>query len=207
MAYPDSTTSTAERRQRVLAAVRALMAEQGFRVSMDAVAQRAGCSKQTLYAQFGSKHALLHDLMHEHLEITTSRLEAFDGQVREPLLAFAIEHLERLSAPDVVASCRLFSAESPQFPEEAQAIWRDGGETLLARLASWLSLAMDAGCLRHDQPHAAAELLLGMMAGLDLERQRFAVPQRTPAAQRAWAALAVDTFLRAYAPISRAAHC
>jgi len=207
MAYPDSTTSTAERRQRVLDAVRALMAEQGFRVSMEAVAQRAGCSKQTLYAQFGSKHALLHDLMHEHLEMTTSRLEAFNGQVREPLLAFAIEHLERLSAPDVVASCRLFSAESPQFPDEAQAIWRDGAQALLSRLTAWLSLAMEAGCLRHDQPHVAAEMLLGMMVGLDLERQRFAMPQRTPAAQRAWAELAVDTFLRAYAPTPGAANC
>ncbi|WDS36739.1 TetR/AcrR family transcriptional regulator [Pseudoxanthomonas sp.] len=206
MGYPDPTT-TAGRRQRVLAAVRALMAEQGFRVSMDAVAQRAGCSKQTLYAQFGSKNALLQDLMQEHLDITTSRLEAFDGQVREPLLAFAIEHLERISAPDVVASIRLFSAESPQFPEEARSIWRDGGESLLARLAAWLSLAMDAGCLRRDQPHVAAEILLSMMLGMDLERQRFSVPQRTPEAQHTWAELAVDTFLRAYAPPPRAAHC
>jgi AcrR family transcriptional regulator len=207
MAYPDSPTPTAERRQRVLDAVRALMAEQGFRVSMDAVAQRAGCSKQTLYAQFGSKHALLQDLMHEHLEITTARLDAFDGDVRAPLLAFAIEHLERISAPDVVASCRLFSAESPQFPEEARAIWRDGGEMLLARLAAWLSRAMEAGCIRHDQPHVAAELLLSMMVGLEFERQRFAMPQRTPEARRDWAATSVDTFLRAYAPAPSAAHC
>jgi AcrR family transcriptional regulator len=207
MTYPDSFTTTAGRRQRVLDAVRALMAEQGFRVSMDAVAQRAGCSKQTLYAQFGSKNALLQDLMHEHLEITTARLEAFDGQVREPLLAFAIEHLERISAPDAIASCRLFSAESPQFPEEARSIWRNGGQTLLSRLASWLSLAMDAGCIRHDQPHVAAEMLLSMMVGMDLERQRFSVPQRTPDARRAWAELAVDTFLRAYAPPPRATHC
>ena len=43
------------RRQRVHDAVRELMAEQGFRISMDAVAARAGCSKQTLYSYFGSK--------------------------------------------------------------------------------------------------------------------------------------------------------
>jgi AcrR family transcriptional regulator len=207
MACPDPNPSTAERRQRVLDAARALMAEQGFRVSMEAVAHRAGCSKQTLYAQFGSKHALLHDLMQEHLDITTSRLEAFNGQVREPLLAFAIKHLERLSTPEVAASCRLFSAEAPQFPEEARAIWRDGIQALLARLASWLSLAMDAGCLRHDQPQVAAEMLLSMMVGLELERQRFCVAQRTPQARQAWAEQAVDAFLRAYAPASPAAQC
>jgi len=65
-----------QRRQRVHAAVRELLAEQGFRISMDAVAARAGCSKQTLYAQFGSKQALLRSMIDEHLDLTTVRLEA-----------------------------------------------------------------------------------------------------------------------------------
>ena len=37
---------------------------------------------------------------------------------------------------------------------------------------------MQRGQLRHDDPHFAAELLLGMIVGLDFERQRFAVPHR-----------------------------
>ena len=42
------------------------MAEQGFRISMEAVAARAGCSKQTLYAHFGSKQELLRSVIAEH---------------------------------------------------------------------------------------------------------------------------------------------
>ena len=55
MCIRDSPTPTTAhvRRQRVHGAVRELMAEQGFRVSMEAVAARAGCSKQTLYSDFG----------------------------------------------------------------------------------------------------------------------------------------------------------
>jgi AcrR family transcriptional regulator len=187
--------------------MRSLMAEQGFRVSMEAVAQRAGCSKQTLYSQFGSKHALLQDLMHDQLQLTTARLGSFAGGVRAPLLAFAEEYLEQLAEPDVVAAFLLFGAESPQFPEEARGIWRDGGERLHQHLAKWLSQAMQAGLLRHDDPHASAELLFGMLLGLDLERLRFAMPQRRAAARRAWAHQAVDAFLRAFGPETSTARC
>lgn len=207
MSLPHAPSAAAERRQRVFDAMRSLMAEQGFRVSMEAVAQRAGCSKQTLYAQFGSKHALLQDMMHDQLQLTTARLGSFAAGVRAPLLAFAEEYLEQLAEPDVVAAVLLLSAESSQFPEEARGIWRDGGQSLHEHLSQWLSQAMQAGLLRHDDPHTSAELLLGMLLGLDLERLRFAVPQRRSAARRAWARQAVDAFLRAFGPDTPTARC
>ena len=189
------------RRQRVHDAVRELMAEQGFRVSMDAVAARAGCSKQTLYSQFGSKQELLRSVMQAHLDMATARLDGNrnDDDPRTTLLGFAMEHLQRLSDPSVVATCRLLSAEASQFPEESRALYREGCETLQQRLAEWLHLAMRHGRLRHDDPHYTAELLLGMIVGLDFERQRFAVPHRDNEGRRKhWAEFAIDTFLRAF---------
>ena len=189
-----------QRRQRVHEAVRGLMAEQGFRVSMEAVAARAGCSKQTLYSDFGSKQEMLRSFMQEHLNLATARLDDRNGDVRTTLLAFAMEHLQRLSDPSVVATCQLLSAEATQFPEEARTLYRDGCDTLQQRLADWLQAAMRQGHLRHDLPHAAAELLLGMIVGLDFERQRFAVAHRASMAQRQqWAEFSVDAFLRAFA--------
>ena len=62
----------------------------------------------------------------------------------------------------------------------------------------------EIGLLRHDDPQLAAELLLGMIVGLDFDRQRFLVPHRdTPQAQARWADFAVDSFLRAFAPPPR----
>jgi AcrR family transcriptional regulator len=187
------------RRPRVHDAVRELMAEQGFRVSMDAVAARAGCSKQTLYSYFGSKQELMRSVMQEHLDMATAGLDDQHGDLRTTLLAFAMEHLQRLSEPHVIATCQLLSAEAALFPEEARTLYRDGCDTLQQRLAEWLALAMRRGQLRHDDPHCASELLLGMIVGLDFERQRFAVPPRdTDAARRRWAEFAVDAFLRSF---------
>lgn len=195
-----------ERRQRVHAAVRELMAEQGFRISMEAVAQRAGCSKQTLYAQFGSKQALLRSMVEEHIDIATVRLDEPAQDLREPLVAFAMEHLSHLCDPAVVATSQLLTAEAHQFPDEAQTLYRDSCERLVQRLARWLSGAMDRGLLRRDEPHLAAELLLSMIVGLDFERQRFSVPHRQSViARRRWADFAVDAFLRAFSPGANAA--
>lgn len=191
------------RRQRVHDAVRELMAEQGFRISMDAVAARAGCSKQTLYSYFGSKQELMRSVMQEHLDMATARLDDQHGDLRTTLLAFAMEHMQRLSEPHVIAACQLLSAEAALFPEEARTLYRDGCDTLQQRLAEWLERAMRRGQLRHDDPHCASELLLGMIVGLDFERQRFAVPHRdSDATRRRWAGFAVDAFLRAFSPVA-----
>ncbi len=196
-----------QRRRRVHDAVRELMAEQGFQVSMDAVAARAGCSKQTLYAHFGSKQELMRSVMQEHLDMATARLDEQQGDPRTILLAFAMEHLQRLSDPHVITTCQLLSAEVAHFPEEARTLYRDGCDTLQQRLAGWLDMAMRRGQLKHDDPHCTSELLLGMIVGLDFERQRFAVPHRdTDAARRRWAEFAVDAFLRSFVPDAPATH-
>ena len=175
------------------------MSEQGFRVSMDAVAARAGCSKQTLYSDFGSKQELIRSVLQENLDIATARLDEQHGDPRTVLLAFAMQHLQRLSDPHVITTRQLLSAEAALFPEEARTLYRDGYDTLQRRLAEWLAMAMRRGHLRHDDPHCASELLLGMIVGLDFERQRFAVPHRGTDARMRWAEFAVDAFLRAFA--------
>lgn len=203
---PAPTSPAAEhRRLRVLAAVRELLAEQGFRISMDAVALRAGCSKQTLYAQFGSKRALMRSVIGEHLEQAAVPLGPDTGDPRTTLLAFARQHLDHLCDPQVVAASQLITMEAHQYPREARELFLDSCETLLQRLAGWLRRAMDAGALRHDDPHCAAELLLSMIVGMDFDRQRFGVPHRAAQAERRrWAEFAVDTFLHAFAPAAAA---
>lgn len=196
-----ASSASAQRRLEVHRAVRELLSEQGFRMSMDAVAARAGCSKQTLYAHFGSKQELMRSVMQEYLDMATARLDDGVDDPRTALLGFALEHLERLSDPLVASTRQLLGDEATQFPEEARALYRGGCETLHQRLAEWLARAMRRGQLRHDDPHYAAELLMGMIVGLDLERRRFAMPSRdTDALRDRWAGFAVDAFLRAFAP-------
>lgn len=191
----------AQRRLRVRQAVAQLMSEHGFHFTMDAVADRVGCSKQTLYSQFGCKQSLVRSAMLEELAMATVPLDEGAGDLRGALLGFAHGQLERLSDPILVAACKLVNAEAHLYPEEARELFTDTCEKLLERLASWLQAAMQDGRLRHDDPHKAAELLLGMISGLDFERQRFNLPHRTDdASRRQWAEFVVDAFLRAFAP-------
>ena len=189
------------RQQRVHEAVRVLVREQGVLVSMDAVAARAGCSKQTLYARYGSKQALLLQVLSEDSRNRTTLAGTPDAATLRPLLvAFARDHLARLSAPDTIGTARLITAQASQFPDEVRDLFDTCVGGLQERLAAWLSQAMRRGLLRHDDPHFAAELLLGMIVGLDFERQRFAVPHRdSEGRRRHWAEFTIDVFLRAFA--------
>lgn len=211
-----SPSPALQRRLRVRSAVIELMAEHGFRFSMEAVAQRVGCSKQTLYAQFGSKQALMRSAMLEGSAVAARVPEAEGADagsgsapaLRDTLMAFAVEQQERMSDPNLLAAFRLVNAEAHLFPEEARELFTDTCGNLQRTLAGWLQAAMDRGQLRHDDPYMAAELLMCMIRGLDFERQRFNLPHRdSDTARREWARFVVDAFLRAFTtPATRAGH-
>ncbi len=198
---PAGVPADDPRHQRVRDAVRALVAEHGVAVSMDLIAARAGCSKQTLYARYGSKQALLHQVGREGMAATRLPEAPSAGTLRDALVAFAEAHLAHLAEPQTLGTARLVTAQAQEFPEEVAQIYVSYAGALVDRLAAWLQQAMRRGLLRHDDPHCAAELLLGMIVGLDFDRQRHLAPHRdTHEARSQWAAFAIDSFLRAFAP-------
>ncbi|WAT13706.1 TetR/AcrR family transcriptional regulator [Xanthomonas fragariae] len=198
-------TRRADCDRRIHAAVHALLAERGMRLSMEAVAERAGCSKQTLYSYYGCKENLLRGVLQDHAHLATVPLATVSDDLRGDLLAFALAHLDRLNRPDVLQICRLVEAESHRFPDQSQQIFHDGVVGMQQRLAQRFEQAIEAGQLRRDDPHFMAELLLSMIVGLDFDRQRFQVPHRAGLpARRQWAQFAVDTFLRAFAAAAAA---
>jgi len=198
---PPAASSLDARDHRVFDAVRELLASQGMQMSMDAVAQQAGCSKQTLYSRYGSKQELLRRVMQRHVCRATAGLRGLDGgDLRSSLLQFATDYLDHFNEPHVAQARLLIAAESNQFPQEARTLYRDGAGTLALHLSEWLATRSRQGQLRHDDPHFMAELLLSMIAGLDFEKQRFHTPHRADAAlRRRWAEFSVDSFLRAFA--------
>lgn len=172
-----------------------------MQLSMDAVAQHAGCSKQTLYSRYGNKHTLLRTVMQRHVARATAGLRALrDGDLRSSLLQFANDYLEHFNQPHVAQACRMISADAAQFPDEARALYREGSGAVELHLAEWIGAACARGQLRHDEPHFMAELLMSMIAGLDFDRQRFHTPHRDDVLRRrGWAEFSVDSFLRAFA--------
>lgn len=180
--------------------MRALVAEQGLRLSMEAVAARAGCSKQTLYTNYGNKQELVRRVIIDRLEATAARWDAGKHDLRAALLTFAVDHLEYLASENTVAARRLIFAESRRYPDEASALFDLAIEGLHRQLSARLHTASRQGQLRDGDADAMAEMLLSMIAGLDVERRHFGEGQRESAQARAeWAAFAVDAFLRAFA--------
>lgn len=203
---PIPTSANGPRQERVRDAVRdaaqALWLEHGYQTSMDAVARRAGCSKQTVYAHFGSKEELFRCVIESLLAPITASLEPA-GDLRTTLTAFARQHAELLAAPQTQARRRILIAEAPRYPDIANGLYRGGLAHLIDRLAGVLDDAMRRGALREDEPDVAAELFLGLCIGVESERHLLGATRRRTADERdAWADVAVAAFLRAYAPSS-----
>ncbi|WP_336254078.1 TetR/AcrR family transcriptional regulator [Stenotrophomonas mori] len=188
------------RDQRVFEAVRELLATQGMRMSMDAVAAHVGCSKQTLYSRYGNKRHLLSLAMRQHVSVAAAPLGAGDDRpLREVLLDFALRYLEHRNHPRSRQAARLIASGAQEFRDEARTLYQGGAEGLRDQLTEWMRTEMARGRIIHDDPHFMAEMLISMIAGLDFERQRFHVPHRDdPTSHRRWAEFAIDAFLRAF---------
>ncbi|HSX58609.1 MAG TPA: TetR/AcrR family transcriptional regulator [Tahibacter sp.] len=194
-----SPAATFERQQRMRDAAIELMFELGYAVSMDAVAQRAGCSKQTVYAHFGSKEGLFRSVVAELLGPIGASLDPDAADLDTALRRFARAHLEHLAQPRTVTAIRMLTTDIARFPDEARALFDAGALSIQRRLAGCLAAAMERGELRRDEPDALAELLLGMLVGFDVDRRRLGLPGRdTPAEREAWCDRVVDAFLRAH---------
>ena len=195
-------SATDARDLRVFDAVRELLARHGMQMSMEAVAQHAGCSKQTLYSRYGSKQELMRRVVERHVCRATAGLRSLRGDdLRGSLLQFATDYLDHFNQPHVAQACRLISADAAQFPDEARNLYRDGTGALTLHLAEWIGAAVARGQLRHDDSHFMAELLISMIGGQDFDRQRLFITHRDDAlARRRWAEFSVDSFLRAFAP-------
>lgn len=208
MQTPSATSAPTDARdQRVLEAVRELLAKQGIHLSMDSIAAAAGCSKQTLYSRYGSKRELLRRAMQLHVSTATAALSVCEEKpLHETVLDFAVGYLEHRNKPNVRRTAQLIGASVHEFRDEAQFMYQGSNEALRNHVAEWMQTEMQRGRLKHDDPHFMAELLISMIAGQDFERQRFHTPYRDdPQQRRRWAEFATDGFLRAFASMYEAA--
>jgi AcrR family transcriptional regulator len=204
---PPAGSSVAHR-EVVLDATFELLVERGYQgTTMAAVAERAGSSKETLYAWFGSKQGLFTALVRRQAEAANqavaAALDPIDRGTTPPdpaatLTAFATNLLKLLLGERSVAINRAAVTElgGRQPGGELAAVLLAQGrhrtgpivEAYLARLAA-------AGHLRIDDPAAAFQLLYGLVIQ-DLQiRVLLGEPPPAPRALAAHARVAVERFL------------
>lgn len=181
----------------ILDAALALFSEKGAQASMDAIARRAGVSRQTLYNRFPSKTEIGRALAARRSDAISAPLRT-GGDPQTVLTAMAAGMLDKLMGQQAGASMRGVALMSPTDPGLAQAIYQAGPAEGLRRLSAWLAEQDAAGRLRVPDPEAAAEMFAGMTLGhghlrgvLGIAQPAIDIPAR--------AAETARRFLRAFA--------
>jgi len=205
LAHADSLRPRARgKRQAVLVAAARLFREHGYAdASMDAVAERAGVSKATLYAYFPGKHELFAAVIQEEGDRQTAGLLG-DPRPGEALRARLLRHgravLDLLLADETLSSYRMVAAEAARSPELGRLYYENGAARLHARLEQVLDAAMRAGELRRGPAHVAAAQFIGLVRG-DLMLRALLCVERVASSRERQASVraGVESFCRAWA--------
>lgn len=170
-----SCESPKDTRDKLLAAAARAFFEQGYGVSMDSIASRAGVAKQTLYNHFSGKDELFRAVVADGTQRMYMAL-ANTGDLRSRLLQFAQTFRATVLAAECVALYRTIVAEALRFPQMSQSFYETGPGHSVAHLSALLLQEMQAGrlhCGQEDmaaEARFAAEMLLGMLIGQERGR-------------------------------------
>ena len=194
-----------DRRDAILTVAKAYFLEHGYAgTTMSGIAAALGGSKGTLWNHFPSKE----DLFSAVLDRVATAYRAQLSQILDPcglleptLLRACRSLLDKVCSTEAIALHRLIYAESGRFPELSRIFFELAPRHTRALLADYISGAMDRGQLRRDDPADAARVLMALtMAGSHQQLMIGQITEPSSAQMQADVELAVDLFLRGYAP-------
>ena len=193
------------RREAILDEAQCLFLEQGYAATtMSAIAARLGGSKGTLWHHFANKEVLFEAMVEratDAFQARASQILVPGDSVRNSLQHFAVQFIERVTAPDAIALHRLVVGEARRFPETGRIFHERASGRMREILSLHLAEAMSRGQLRRDDPAAASRQFVGLcLAGCHQQLTLALIPSTNPVLVARDAELAVDTFMRAYAP-------
>ncbi len=161
------------RRGEVLDVVLELLAEGRDALTMSAVAQRASCSKETLYKWFGDRDGLLTATV--QWQASKVRAGAYDSTrldglaLRASLEAFGVTWLKVISSRTSIALNRVAVAHAGSGKSNlGQIVLANGRFAIGERLKPLLEAARDAGLLTFDDTEAAFRTFFGLV-GRDVQ--------------------------------------
>jgi TetR/AcrR family transcriptional repressor of mexJK operon len=165
------------KRRAILDAAGALFLDRGIPTStMEAVAERAGVSKMTLYSHFPDKSALLAAVFERTLKETVLPELAEDGvPAVERLIEFGERLVGYLTQPEIVRTASVMAASAADFPELAAAFYAAGPAAVLDRVAHYLEAVRERERLDLPAPALAAEQLVAAWLGVDQLRESLGV--------------------------------
>lgn len=140
--------------------------------SMDAITAEAGVSKQTVYAYFPSKEALLSDVLHSLVaggdqpwatEPSAQERLASWADLETALTDLSMSVIRTLMDPEYLATVRVVVAETGSNPEYGALFRRTVAERILRSVRAVLKKAADDGLLPEAPHEDVGRLLVGSL--------------------------------------------
>lgn len=187
----------------ILAAARAAFLELPFeRVSMDAVAARAGVSKVTIYAKYKSKEALFVAAMNETCAAIYNQAKAqteTGGPIEEVLTQLGTGFMLMILAPDVAALHGVMMQVAQHKPDLPRHYYETVVTSSLETLAQTLIIATKRGDIYCPDPKRAAVQFIAMVQGVFRYELELGVERAFQEDDvRAYVADCVGLFVRGY---------
>lgn len=160
------TPRSVGRRRAILDAAVEVFLDVGYgAATIDAVVERAGGSKATVYAYFGNKErlfaAVVDDIVGGIVRPAPAHMAALP--LEEALVHLAEDHMSVVLSERHVALMRLVAAEAKRFPELGEAYYSHAAGSGHAMLESFLRDRVARGELRIDDVKEAAAFFWGML--------------------------------------------
>lgn len=196
---PQSARGRA-RLARILEAATELFLEVGYELtSIDAILERSGGSKSTLYAYFPTKEDLFRSVIDAVVDNDLAGALADTGSARLVLTEFAVRRLAIVLSPRHRAVLGLVIAERKRFPDVARIYFERGPQKTQRLLAQYLELLDRREVLKIDDADEAAGFFIGMLLNRwNKQLLYLELPSPTEVAMRERAEHVVARFLTAY---------
>ncbi len=153
----------------ILKAAGKFFLKQGYtQTSMDAIADAAGVSKQTVYSYFKNKDVLFCQMIEEECvrhDPPDNLLTDASLAPEEIMFRLGRSYQELILSPRALAIHRLVIAEAERHPRIARLFFDSGPLRMRALVTRFLKLQVEAGEFAIDDLDKAAKLFLGMIKG------------------------------------------
>lgn len=179
----------------IIAAGTELFLAVGYEIKMSDVAARAGVSKKTLYAHFGTKLSLFEAVVQRNSErfIAATELRR-EGDLRALLSHYADQFQLHSFTPEGLQLYKLMVADVSKHPQLAEATYAAGIDKVVSELALQLQHMAECGRIELDDARDTAEQFVGALAGLLRHRAFSGLGIDSGAKRKAYIASVISLF-------------
>ncbi len=150
----------------ILDAASEVLGERGLSAPMEAIARRAGVSKQTVYNHYGCKAELVRALVERRVNTMAATLRApgAEEHPEDALAAYARSLLAVINNRSYTLM-RVTIQSAGEMPDLARAVYEAGPVRSRAELARFLEMETRSGRMKVPDPLQAAEFFSGLLLG------------------------------------------